>query len=120
VHGAAWGPGAHWAIAQLPRLLGAADDVTGFEPQHPVIASTWRRLRHLRLGATGTVFELLVPSVLEQRVTGAEAHRSWRDLLRWFGEPAPGPAPRGMRVVPPPEVWARIPSWDWHRANVDP
>ncbi|HET7310583.1 MAG TPA: DNA-3-methyladenine glycosylase 2 family protein [Mycobacteriales bacterium] len=120
VHAAAWGPGADWAIDNVPALLGAGDDVAGFEPQHPVIASTWRRLRHLRLGATGTVFELLAPSVLEQRVTGVEAHRSWRDLLRRYGDTAPGPAPSGMRVVPAPEVWARIPSWEWHRANVDP
>ena len=117
---AAWGPGADWTVERVPALLGADDDVTGFEPQHPVIASTWRRLRHLRLGATGTVFELLAASVLEQRVTGAEAHRSWRELLWRFGEPAPGPAPTGMRVVPAPQVWARIPSWEWHRANVDP
>jgi 3-methyladenine DNA glycosylase/8-oxoguanine DNA glycosylase len=116
----AWGPGAAWSIDNVPALLGAHDDVSGFEPQHPVIASTWRRLRHLRLGATGTVLELLVPSVIEQRVTGMEAHRSWRDLLRWFGDPAPGPAPAGMRVVPEPDVWSRIPSWDWQRANVDP
>src|SRR4051812_49529063 len=120
VRGAAWGPGASWAIDRVPALFGAGDDVTGFEPQHPVISSTWRRLRHLRLGATETVFELLVPSVLEQRVTGVEAHRSWRELLWRFGEPAPGPAPAGMRVVPTPELWSRIPSWEWHRANVDP
>jgi 3-methyladenine DNA glycosylase/8-oxoguanine DNA glycosylase len=24
-----------------------------------------------------------------------------------------------MRVSPPPQVWARIPSWDWHRAGVE-
>jgi 3-methyladenine DNA glycosylase/8-oxoguanine DNA glycosylase len=24
-----------------------------------------------------------------------------------------------MRVFPPPRVWARIPSWDWHRAGVE-
>jgi 3-methyladenine DNA glycosylase/8-oxoguanine DNA glycosylase len=120
IEAVAWGPGADWALDRLPQLLGDGDDVTGFEPQHPVIAATWRRLRHLRLGATGTVLELLVPSVLEQRVTGAEAHRSWRELLWRFGEPAPGPAPRGMRVSPEPSVWAHIPSWEWHRANVDP
>jgi 3-methyladenine DNA glycosylase/8-oxoguanine DNA glycosylase len=120
VRARAWGPGAEWAIDGVPALLGADDDVTGFVPQHALIASTWRRLRHLRLGSTRTVFELLAASVLEQRVTGKEAHRSWRELLWRFGEPAPGPAPRGMRVVPSPEVWARIPSWEWHRANVDP
>jgi len=120
VKAVAWGPGADWAVERVPALLGADDDPSGFQPQHPVIASTWRRLPHLRLGATGTVFELLVPSVLEQRVTGAEARRSWRELLWRFGEQAPGPAPAGMRVVPPAEVWSRIPSWEWHKANVDP
>jgi 3-methyladenine DNA glycosylase/8-oxoguanine DNA glycosylase len=25
-----------------------------------------------------------------------------------------------MRVPPAAEVWRRIPSWDWHRAGVDP
>jgi 3-methyladenine DNA glycosylase/8-oxoguanine DNA glycosylase len=24
-----------------------------------------------------------------------------------------------MRVFPPPRVWARIPSWEWHRAGVE-
>jgi 3-methyladenine DNA glycosylase/8-oxoguanine DNA glycosylase len=52
-------------------------------------------------------------------VVGVEAHRAWRILLGKFGTPAPGPAPPGMRVFPPPRVWARIPSWDWHRAGVE-
>jgi 3-methyladenine DNA glycosylase/8-oxoguanine DNA glycosylase len=25
-----------------------------------------------------------------------------------------------MRVAPPPAVWRRIPSWEWHRARVGP
>jgi len=116
----AWGPGAEWLVAQVPALLGAGDDALGFSPRHPVIERTWRRLGQLRLGALGLVFELVVPTVLEQRVTGSEAHRSWRELLRRFGEPAPGPVPRGLRVVPSPATWRRIPSWAWHRAGVDP
>jgi 3-methyladenine DNA glycosylase/8-oxoguanine DNA glycosylase len=116
----AWGPGAEWLIDRVPGLLGADDDPSGFRPQHPVIAQTARRLPHLRLGALGLVFELVVPAVLEQRVTGKEAWRSWRELLRRFGTPAPGPAPVGMRVLPPPSVWRRVPSWEWHRAGVDP
>jgi 3-methyladenine DNA glycosylase/8-oxoguanine DNA glycosylase len=116
----AWGPGAGWLLAAAPRLLGAEDDPTGFRPQHPVIADTYRRLPHLRLGGTGLVFELVVPSVLEQRVTGREAWRSWRELIRRFGDPAPGPAPRGLRVAPAAQTWRRIPSWEWHRAGVDP
>jgi 3-methyladenine DNA glycosylase/8-oxoguanine DNA glycosylase len=120
VHAQAWGAGAEWLVAGVPRLLGADDDATGFTPQHRVIAESARRHSALRLGGLGLVLELLVPAVLEQRVTGKEARRSWRDLLRRFGEPAPGPAPAGMRVFPEPVTWRRIPSWEWHRANVDP
>jgi hypothetical protein len=116
----AWGPGAAWLVDSAPGLLGADDDRGGFRPQHPVIAQTAHRLPHLRLGGLGLVFELVVPAVLEQRVTGVEARRSWRELLWGFGEPPPGPAPVGMRVLPPPAVWRRIPSWEWHRAGVDP
>jgi 3-methyladenine DNA glycosylase/8-oxoguanine DNA glycosylase len=120
VHASAWGDGAEWAIDRVPALLGADDDASGFAPAHDVVAAAWRRLRRPPLGAVGLVFELLVPSVLEQRVTGSEAHRSWRELLWRFGEPAPGPAPRGMRVVPTAATWRRVPSWEWHRAGVDP
>jgi 3-methyladenine DNA glycosylase/8-oxoguanine DNA glycosylase len=120
VHAQAWGSGAEWAVERVPQLLGVGDDVSGFEPRHEVVASTWRRLPHLRLPSLGLVLELLVPTVLEQRVTGVEARRSWRELLRRFGETAPGPTPVPLRVAPAAEVWRRIPSWEWHRAGVDP
>ncbi len=58
-------------------------------------------------------------AVLEQKVTGMQARRSWRTLLQWYGEPAPGPVPPGMRDLPEAATWAAIPSWDWHRAGVD-
>ena len=61
-----------------------------------------------------------MPAGLEQRVPGADSFRSWRRLVTKFGAPAPGPAPPHMRVPPAPEVWRRIPSWEFHRANVDP
>jgi len=119
VTGQAWGPGAGWLLDCLPAQLGAHDDPSGFTPRHPVLADLTLRYPALRIGRTWRVFEALVPAVLEQKVLGREAHRAWRILLRKFGEPAPGPAPAGMRVVPPPQVWARIPSWDWHRAGVE-
>jgi 3-methyladenine DNA glycosylase/8-oxoguanine DNA glycosylase len=58
--------------------------------------------------------------VLEQKVTGAEARRSWRELCRRYGEPAPGPAPAGMRVPPTPAVLAGLSDADWHLAGVSP
>jgi len=73
----------------------------------------------LRLGATGRVWDVLLPAVLEQKVTGTEARRSWRELCRRYGGPAPGPAPAGMRVVPTPQQVRAIPDWQWHLAGVD-
>lgn len=96
------------------------DDTTGFDPTEPTIATAYRRARHLRLGRTDRVMESLVPAVLEQRVPGADSFRSWRQLVTRFGSPAPGPAPSHMRVAPSADVWRRIPSWEFHRANVDP
>jgi hypothetical protein len=116
----AWGPGAAWLLGTLPALLGTGDDPSGFEPVHPLLQEMSRRHHALRIGRSDRVFEALVPAVLEQKVVGAEAKRAWRLLLLRFGDPAPGPAPPGMRVCPPPRTWVRIPSWEWHRAGVTP
>ena len=119
VIGQAWGAGAQWLLDSLPAQVGAQDDTSGFAPADLVVRDLASRYEGLRVGRSGRVFEALVPAVLEQKVVGLEAHRAWRMLLRAFGDPAPGPAPRGMRVFPPPEAWARIPSWAWHRAGVE-
>jgi hypothetical protein len=119
VTGQAWGPGAGWLLDHVPAQLGGQDDRSGFTARDPVVGELMRRHQDLRVGRSDRVFEALVPAVLEQKVVSREAHRAWRFLLVKFGEPAPGPAPAGMRVFPPPRVWARIPSWDWHRAGVE-
>ncbi len=115
----AWGPGAGWLLETLPSQLGEQDDQAGFAPVHPVLRDMAGRYRGARVGRSGRVLEALVPAVLEQKVVGAEARRAWHYLLRRFGQPAPGPAPAGMRVVPPARTWAQIPSWEWHRAGVE-
>ncbi|MCW2570600.1 MAG: 3-methyladenine glycosylase, partial [Frankiales bacterium] len=120
VHCAAWGDGAETAIAGMTDLLGSGDDPTGFEPTHPLLRDTLLRNPGIRIPRSGRVLEAVVPAVLEQKVTGHEARSSWRWLLRKYGEAAPGPAPKGMRVPPSADVWRRVPSWDWHRAGVDP
>jgi 3-methyladenine DNA glycosylase/8-oxoguanine DNA glycosylase len=120
VSAAAWGPGAAWLLDQLPAMLGAGDDPAGFAPAHPFLRELARRHRGTRVGRSGRVLEALVPAVLEQKVVGLEAHRAWRRLLLRHGPPAPGPAPAGMRVFPPAQTWARLPSWEWHRAGVEP
>jgi 3-methyladenine DNA glycosylase/8-oxoguanine DNA glycosylase len=119
VSATAWGPGASWLLDTLPSLLGAADDPAGFAPVHPLLRDLSRRHGGLRVGRSGRVLEALVPAVLEQKVVSLEAHRAWRRLLLTFGDPAPGPAPAGMRVFPPAHAWLRIPSWEWHLAGVE-
>ena len=121
VSSTAWGPGAVWATEHLPRTLGVDDDVSTFDASlHPLVAEQWRRVgAGMRTPAVGVVLEVLVAAVLEQRVTGLEARRAWRWLLTSYGDPAPGPAPEGMRVFPAPDVVAAVPSWEWHRAGVD-
>jgi 3-methyladenine DNA glycosylase/8-oxoguanine DNA glycosylase len=115
-----WGEGAAEFADALAVMLGADDDTAGFAPQLPEIAAAQRKAPHLRIGRTGRVLEALIPAVLEQRVPGAESFRSWRVLVTKFGAPAPGPAPARMRVPPSADGWRRIPSWEFHLANVDP
>jgi 3-methyladenine DNA glycosylase/8-oxoguanine DNA glycosylase len=115
----AWGPGARWMLDAVPALLGADDDWSGFVPHHPCVEEAWRRNPGLRLTSTGLILDQLVPAILEQKVTGAEARRSWSELLRRFGGTPPGPAPAGMRVAPGAEQWRTIPVWEWHKAGVD-
>jgi 3-methyladenine DNA glycosylase/8-oxoguanine DNA glycosylase len=119
VSAAAWGPGASWLLAAVPDLLGSGDDPAGFAPSHPLLREMSGRHPGMRVGRSGRVLEALVPAVLEQKVVGAEAWRAWRLLMLRFGDPAPGPAPDGMRVFPPARTWLRIPSWEWHRAGVE-
>jgi 3-methyladenine DNA glycosylase/8-oxoguanine DNA glycosylase len=116
----AWGSGAEEFLDVLPAMLGAHDDASDFVPTDPVVAAAKQRVPHLRLGRTNRVLEALIPAVIEQRVPGADAFRAWRLLVSKFGTPAPGPAPALMRVPPSADEWRHIPSWEFHRANVDP
>jgi 3-methyladenine DNA glycosylase/8-oxoguanine DNA glycosylase len=121
VDASAWGPGAPWAIAGVPELLGEGDDWSHLDlASVPVLAETRRRNPGLRLTRTRRVFEMMLAAVLEQKVTGIEARRAWRQLLARHGERAPGPAPEGMRVFPTAALWRRVPSWEWHSAGVGP
>lgn len=115
-----WGPGAGWLLDRVPALLGAGDDWSSLDlSTQPRLRDVLRRRPGLRLAATGLIMDALVPAVLEQRVTGADARRAWRLLLRRFGTPAPGPV-GALRVPPCARVLLDIPSWDWHRLGVDP
>jgi len=118
VAAAAWGPGAHWVVDDVPVLLGFDDDASGF-PDHElpeVLQEPWRRMRdRWRVPRSRRVMEALIAAVFEQKVTGIESRRAWRALLVGTGDAAPGPAPPGMRVLPEPRELRSVPSWQWHR-----
>ena len=121
VRGAAWGPGAAWALAQLPALCGARDDLDGFDAGiHPLIGEAHHRNPGLRLSRTDLVFDALASAIFEQKVTGMQAFGAWRRIVTWFGERAPGPTPRPLFAPPTIEGWRGIPSWAWHRAGLEP
>lgn len=118
VTGRAWGPGAGWLLERMPVLLGEGDDWSGLDlATQPRLRDVLHRRPGLRLASTGLVLDALVPAVLEQRVTGPDARRAWRLLLRRFGAPAPGPG--DLRVPPGPRVLLEMTTWDWHRLGVD-
>lgn len=117
----AWGPGADWACASVPRLLGFGDDPSRFAldalPVH--LREHGRRvLDRWRVPASGLVLDALVPAVLEQKVTGIAARRALRAMLRQAGEHAPGP--RRLLLLPSPEALVHVPSWTWHAWGVEP
>jgi 3-methyladenine DNA glycosylase/8-oxoguanine DNA glycosylase len=117
----AWGPGADWALDGIPDLLGERDDASGFVAHHDLVAQAARRFTGWRVPRSRLVVESLAPVVIEQKVTGKEAFAGFRQLVRRFGEPAPGPyASVGLLVQPSPAAWAAIPSWQFLKASVDP
>lgn len=113
----AWGPGATWAVDHVPDLVGETDDCSGFDPCHDLVRQLHRRMPGLRIGRTHAVAEALVPTIIEQKVTGLDAKRSYGGLVRRLGEPAPGPP--GLTVAPSPATLAATPSWVFHRVNLE-
>jgi 3-methyladenine DNA glycosylase/8-oxoguanine DNA glycosylase len=113
----AWGPGSDWALAGLEGLLGLDDDPDALVPRHPAVAAAVKRSPGLRIGRTRAVLEALVPAILEQKITGDEARRTLRGLVRAYGEDAPGPS--GLRLLPAPDVLARLPYHAFHPLGLE-
>ena len=120
-----WGPGAARVVERADALLGLDDrdrDVGALaDVADPRIARLARRFAGTRVTRTGAVLDALVPAILEQKVTGTEAHRAWNGLVRTHGEPAPGPpgTDGGLRLAPAPAVLARLPDHAFHRIGLE-
>jgi 3-methyladenine DNA glycosylase/8-oxoguanine DNA glycosylase len=118
----AWGEGGAWAADQALELVGGYDDAAEFDQmalRHPVVADAWRRYSSARFCRSGGVTDVLVPTIIEQKVVGADARASYRGLVRAFGEPAPGPASPRLLLPPAPARLAGLPGWAYHRFNLE-
>jgi 3-methyladenine DNA glycosylase/8-oxoguanine DNA glycosylase len=114
------GPGAGWAIERADAIAGLRDDVTAFPAlaaAHPLVKRLARTFSGRRFPATGRIFPRLLVAVLEQKVTGQEAHRAYRAIIRHFGEPAPGPV--DLVLPPDPAAVAATPYWAFHPFGVE-
>jgi endonuclease III len=113
----AWGSGADWALDGAPALVGCDDDDSDFRPRDPVVRDLHRRFRGARICRSGAVMESLVPTIIEQKVIGIEAKRSFARLVRRYGQPAPGP---GELLLPPdPALLQGTPSWAFHPLGIE-
>ena len=113
----ACGAGAGWALDNAPALIGALDDDAGFEPRHDLVAELWRHLRGVRITRSGAVVHGLIPTILEQKVTGHEARRAYRSMVLATSEPAPGDA--GLFLPPDPARIAETPYFTFHPWGVE-
>lgn len=109
----AWGPGGERLLERVPRLFSEATGSLAGDGD-PRISALARRAPGVRILRTEAVFDVLVAAILEQKVTGTEAHRTWHGLVRRYGEPAPGPAELGLRLLPAPATLAAMPYWEYH------
>jgi len=116
----AWGPGAGWLLDGVPELVGETDDWSELDLSgHKLLGEIRRRLPGVRLPRTRRVVDSAVPACLEQRVTGQEAFRAWRQLSRRYGERAPGPDEFPVWLPATPRRLLEVPTWDWHGFGVD-
>jgi 3-methyladenine DNA glycosylase/8-oxoguanine DNA glycosylase len=116
----AYGPGAAWIIERADAYAGLRDDLTAFPAlaaAHPLVKRLARTFAGVRMPATGLIFRRLLVAILEQKVTGKEAYRAYRSIVRHFGEPAPGPVE--LTLPPDPAAVAASPYWTFHPFGVE-
>jgi 3-methyladenine DNA glycosylase/8-oxoguanine DNA glycosylase len=107
-------------LARVHRITGGDDSPIAFPDPHPAVAAALHATRTYRIGASGTLYHELLPTVLAQRITAREALRQWRRLCLALGRPAPGPAEvaTDLRLPPEPEDLRR-PTWWFHPMGIE-
>ncbi len=117
------GPGADWLAARISHMAAQRDDTatqltsTIAKYPHPALQQAARRLGVLWLPRTDTPYHELLPAILGQRITAAQALAQWAGLCRRYGEPAPGNL--GLHLPPTPEQLRAISSWQFHQMGIE-
>lgn len=116
----AWGAGAVWMLERVDRLTaqhGTALALPIVTPQHRAVEAALHHCGSLCLPASDTPYHELLPAILGQRITAAQALAQWSRLCHTYGEVAPGPL--NLRLPPTPERLNAIPSWEFHRLGIE-
>jgi 3-methyladenine DNA glycosylase/8-oxoguanine DNA glycosylase len=120
-HVEAWGDGAEWLLGTVAHLCArSCEHRPSTQPlsgRHAALDTALRRFGNLHLPATGTPYHELLPAILGQRVTAAQALAQWARLCERYGEPAPGPL--GLRLPPAAGRLLRVPAWEFHRLGIE-
>ena len=106
-----------WAILTARRHAAVDDDpgeLLRLVAGHPVLGAL-AAAGDPRLAATPTVFESLTIAILEQLVTGQEAHAAARRLWRIAGAPVAGTR---LFAAPTPQAIHAVPMWRLHELGV--
>jgi 3-methyladenine DNA glycosylase/8-oxoguanine DNA glycosylase len=74
-----------------------------------------------RIGASGGLYHLLLPTVIAQRITAGEALKQWKHLVWALGGQAPGPAEitGQLRLPPTPDALLSRPTWWFHPFGIE-
>jgi 3-methyladenine DNA glycosylase/8-oxoguanine DNA glycosylase len=112
------GPGGDWLLRQAPFLLGDHDQPPHIESSHEAIRNAQRRHRDIRVVRSGTAYHELIPAVLGQRVTTAEAARQWRQLCMTYGTKITA-HDNEVWSPPDPQVLAHLPYHELHEFGIE-
>ena len=110
------------ASRSCARALRRARHRVRVRPADERVTRLHRNYPGLRMTAAGNPVELMVPTILEQKVTSVEAHRAYGRLVRAHGHPAPGSgasAPRELMLPPTFAELAALPSFAGHACGVE-
>lgn len=112
------GPGADWMAGHMEMLCGVDDE--GEVPNahlHPAVRDAAGSVPGFRTARSLSLVDVVAPTVLGQRVTKGEAHRSFSELVTRFGTRAPGTTE--VMLCPDAATLLRLGDADWHAIGVE-